>query len=213
LSLLDEVPSELIDLPSREYVELSRCRAVLATTLARWNVGDDAHWAKEVGGKDPIERIRRLILQCHDQFPPPEPELPFIADMDLRLGIEDQIRAAWTNFNAREWMGATVFAGTALEALLLWAVKHKSQGRAGKGMRRKSFDEMYLSELIQEAEANRLVSAETRSQACLATDARNLLHPGKVARSGVACSKATALTALAGVYRVADDLKRTLKGQ
>jgi hypothetical protein len=108
-------------------------------------------------------------------------------------------------------MGATVFAGTALEALLLGALKHNMRASAGGGARKKALDEMYLSVLIQEAEAKKLISTETRSQASLATDARNLLHAGKVARSGVACSKATALTALAGLYRVADDLKRTLK--
>ena len=64
-------------------------------------------------------------------------------------------------------------------------------------------------ELIREAEKQAVISADTKSQACLATDARSLLHPGKVARSGVACSKATALTTLAGAYRVVDDLKRT----
>jgi hypothetical protein len=42
LALLDEVPRELIDLPSVEYLEFTRCRAVLATSLVRWNLGDIA---------------------------------------------------------------------------------------------------------------------------------------------------------------------------
>jgi hypothetical protein len=46
-----------------------------------------------------------------DELPPPEPELPLITDLDTRLGIQDRIHAAWTDFDAREWMGATVFAG------------------------------------------------------------------------------------------------------
>jgi hypothetical protein len=83
LSLLDEVPRELIDLPSAEYLELSRCRAELATTLTRWNVGDDMRKARAVGSKDAVECIRRLMRQCSDELPPPEPELPFIADLDL----------------------------------------------------------------------------------------------------------------------------------
>src|SRR4051812_46375928 len=95
LSLLDELPRDLIDLPFTDYLELSRCRAALVTSLALWNVGD-VQRARDVGGKDPVERIRRLLKQCHDELPPPEPELPFIADMDVRLGIEDRIRAAWT---------------------------------------------------------------------------------------------------------------------
>src|ERR1700694_3336247 len=109
LALLDEVPRELVDLRSSEYLEFTRCRAVLATSLARWNLGDITP-ARDVGGKDAVERIRRLMKQCQDELPPAEPELPFISDADIRLGIEDRIQAAWTDFNAREWMGSTVFA-------------------------------------------------------------------------------------------------------
>src|ERR1700730_10270841 len=81
LTLLDEVPRELIDLGARDYLEFSRCRAVLATSLATWNLGDIMP-ARDVGGKDAIERLRRLMKQCHDELPPAEPELPFIADTD-----------------------------------------------------------------------------------------------------------------------------------
>ena len=48
LALLDDVPRELIDLRSSEYLEFTRCRAVLATSLVRWNLGDIAP-AKDVG--------------------------------------------------------------------------------------------------------------------------------------------------------------------
>ena len=34
LSLIDEVPGGLIDLPSAEYLEFSRCRGELATTAS-----------------------------------------------------------------------------------------------------------------------------------------------------------------------------------
>ena len=202
LALLDQVPSELMDLPSAEYLEFTRCRAVLATTLVRWNLGDIAP-ARDVGGKDAVERIRRLIKQCHDELPPIEPELPFIPDIDIRLGIEDRIRAAWTDFNAHEWMGATVFAGAALEALLLWALKHATLSESPK----RPLDELHLAELIRLAATNRVIDEASERQAALAKDARNLVHPGRALRSGEACSKTTALTALAAVYCVIDQLK------
>jgi hypothetical protein len=107
LSMLDEVPPALIDLNAQDYLEFSQCRAVLAIKLPAWNLGDIAP-AYSVGGKDVMERIRRLMLKCRDQLPPPEPELPVIADDDIRLGIEDRIRAAWIDFDAWEWMGATI---------------------------------------------------------------------------------------------------------
>jgi hypothetical protein len=203
LSLFDQVPRELIDLSFPEFLELSRCQAVLATTLARWNVGDDALRVRDVGTKDPIERMRRLLKQCSDELPPAEPEVPFISDIDTRLGIQDQIHAAWTDFNAREWMGATVFAGTAMEAILLWAIKAGAEGVTHK----KPPDAFRLDQLIDEAVAKRAITSEAGKQAHLAKDARNLIHPGKVARSGNSCSRATALTAFAGLYRVIEDLK------
>ena len=153
LALLDQVPGELIDLRSVEYLEFTRCRAVLATTLVRWNFGDIAP-ARDVGGKDPVERTRRLMKQCHDELPPAEPELPFISDADIRLGIEDRIQAAWTDFNVREWMGSTVFAGAALEALLLWALKRVKLPETPS----RPLDELHLADLIRLAVKYRVIN-------------------------------------------------------
>lgn len=202
LTFLDEVPRELIDLRSSEYLEFTRCRAVLATALARWNLGDIAP-ARDVGGKDAVERIRRLMKQCQDELPPAQAELPFISDADIRLGIEDRIRAAWTDFSAREWMGSTVFASAALEALLLWALKRVKLSEPPS----RSLDELHLADLIRLAVQNRLIDEACERQAGLAKDARNLIHPGKALRSGEACDKTTALTALTAVYRVINELR------
>jgi hypothetical protein len=205
LSLLDDLPRDLIQLPASELVEFTSCRAVLAAAVGRWTFGDTLP-SPAIGGKDPVERIRRLLQQCPDELPPLAPELPFIDDNDLRLGIEDRIRAAWTDFKAQEWIGSTMLAGTALEALLLWKVKQfdaTSPPSAGQ-KRKRSFDEMYLAELITEAEERALINSDTASQARLAKDARNLVHPGRAARSGTECSKATALIAFAAVYRIVD---------
>lgn len=70
---------------------------------------------------------------------------------------------------------------------------------------------MALGELTQAAAAANLISSVTESQAALAQDARNLVHPGRVARRGVACSKATALTAHAGLFAVIQDLGQSHK--
>ena len=147
--------------------------------MARWNVGDTSR-VQPYLARDPVERIRRLLLQCRDKPPEPASELPFIKDGDLQRGIQDQIAAAWTDYQAHEWMGATVFAGAALEAILLWAVKTHGRVAAAKA------DRMWLSELIQAAVEATLISSSTESQASLAQDARNLVHPGRVARKGVA---------------------------
>jgi hypothetical protein len=123
----------------------------------------------------------------------------------VQRGIQNQIAAAWTDYQAQEWMGATVFAGAALEAILLWAVKTHSKVPVARA------DKMGLGELIQAAATANLINTGTASQAGLAQDARNLVHPGRVARTGGACSKVTALTAHAGLFAVLQGLDQAHK--
>jgi len=142
-------------------------------------------------------------------LPRPEPELTFITDKEIRLDIEAKLHTAWVNFKVGEWLGATAFAGIALEAMLLWEVKRaRGSEEGGNANRRKPVDEWRLHALINEALVLKLISESAGNQAHLARDARNLLHPGKVASTGTPCSKATALTAFAAAYQVADELGR-----
>ena len=153
-----------------------------------------------MNGKDPVERIKRLMQLCHDELPPSQPELPFIDDEARRVGIENEVAAAWASFNSRTWLGATTFAGAAMEAVLLWALQ--------RSVPEKSFTKVRLVDLIDAATVAHLISQETATIAHAARDARNLVHPGKVAETGTCCSKASSLTALAGLYRVIEDLAK-----
>jgi hypothetical protein len=133
--------------------------------VGRWTFGDTLP-SPAIGGKDPVERIRRLLQKCPDELPPPAPELPFIDDDDLRSGIEDRIRAAWTDFKAQEWMGATVLAGAALEALLLWKLK-QSEVKSDKSSAQRPqlrLDELHLSELIVKAEQQNSLASTRRAK-------------------------------------------------
>ena len=211
LGLLDQLPNALITLPFYKYLEFERARAALLTVLPRWNLGEMTI-GPGVGGKNPVAVLARLLAECPNDLPPPEPEFPFITDEDIRLGIEDRTRAAWVDFSAREWLGATTSAAVALEAVLLWEIKRLRKS-ALEGVRKKaekSPDDMVLAELIEEALVKRSISDGAAKQAHLARDARNLVHPGKVARSGTACDKATALAAFAGLYRIASELRTKL---
>jgi hypothetical protein len=201
LALLDDVPSELIDLPFQEYLELARCRSVLAVTAARWQIGDTIV-VRDVGTKDAVERIRRLIAQCQDARPAPQPELPFVVDPARRASIEEKIRAAWIDFDGQEWLGATTFSGSALESVLLWAVE------AAGVKTKKPPNDMVLSELIDAAARAGLITSDAEKLAQMAKDARNLIHPGRVARLGASCSKASALTAMAALYTVVEELAK-----
>jgi hypothetical protein len=199
VSLLDQVPNELIDFGIVHYTELRKCRAVLVAALGCWGRGAQTP-AEAVNGKDPVERVKRLMQLCHDELPPPRPELPFIGDEARRVGIENEIAAAWASFSSRTWLGATTFAGAAMEAILLWALQ--------RSVPEKTFTKARLVDLIDAAAAASLISQETAMIAHAARDARNLVHPGKVAETGTSCSKASSLTALAGLYRVIEDLAK-----
>lgn len=203
LSLLDNVPPALINLTFTEFLEYQRCYAALATILPSWNLGNTMA-CPGVAGKNPVERIRRLVLSCPDELPRPEPELLFMTDEAARIGAEAKVHAAWINFKAGEWLGATVFAGCALEAILLWEVK-----RSGE-MSESTANKKHLTDLIGVARSRELISGPAADLAKLARDGRDLLHPGKVARQGTECTNATALTALAAVAQVVEELNRQL---
>jgi hypothetical protein len=200
LSLLNQVPDDLITVPFADYVQYLQCRSTLTSALSGWDAHCHGTIVSSVDGKDPIERIRRIFSECPDENPPPCPELTFIPDASARASIQEDIRAAWINFRAGEWKGATVFPATAIEALLFWQLKGRPDLEQPERL-----DKLHLAECI--AEAQRLsITKATADQARLATDARNLIHAGKVARTGRTCTKATALTALAALEAVIDNL-------
>lgn len=172
LTLIDRVPDELINLNFNDFVEFVQCREVLSAATRRWVLGD-IRAAEQVNGKDPVERIRRILLQCQDELPPPEPELPFISDVDLREGILAQVATAWNGYQTRDWLSATTFAGASMEAVLLWALKqHRAQSK-------KPLDDLFLDAMIELAEKMQVITEATAAIAHQSKEARNLIHPGK----------------------------------
>jgi hypothetical protein len=191
-----------------DLLELNRCRASLELAASFWERGQEAQAARQVGGRDPVERIRRLLASCPDEVPP-EVDLPFVDALDVRIGIEDLIRTAWTNYRVGEWSGATVFAGTAIEALLLWLVRTRggdvpvAAAPEQDPLNRASFEE-----LIKRAEAAQLLDAATLDQIRGGQAARNLIHPGRSIRLGRLCSRGTSLVALSAFYILVEDLAK-----
>jgi hypothetical protein len=202
LLLLRQVPDELITVPFADYTEYLQCQSSLTSALSVWDVGDQDRPVRSNTGKDPVERIRRILAVCPDENPPPYPDLSFISDDVARANVQQDIRAAWIDFRSEEWKGATVFATTAVEALLFWALKRRADLKQSERL-----DTQHLAEYITEAERLGVIVKATADQARLATDARNLIHAGKMARTGLACTKATALTALAALEVVLGHLR------
>jgi hypothetical protein len=147
--------------------------------------------------------------------------LAFIKDTDLRESIRRDISAANQDMASGEWKGATVLAGSATEALLLWAVQEEERRNGGAIARAISGltsagtlpqkpnsnpERWNFIELIEVALHLGLLSSETATQGRLGKDFRNLIHPGRVLRLGQVCDRATALSALAAVEHVIRDL-------
>jgi hypothetical protein len=201
LSLLDWVPDDLFTPTFSNLTEFLQCRAALTFAISRWDVGDNACKVKVASGKDAIARIRAILKTCPDENPPAVPELRFVFEIQARRNLEGHIRAAWVDFKAEEWTGATVFGAAASEAMLYWGLRNHNEGKIIPKL-----DRLHLSDYVRHAKSLSIISSGAADQATLANDVRNLIHAGKVDRSGLTCDKSTALTSLAAMERIIKEL-------
>ncbi len=100
--------------------------------IAKWLAHGDEGFVR-IGGLshlNPVTLIRRCLVQCLDEAPTPgTTELTFlVGDEELRQSIRLDISAANRDLVNGEWKGATVLAGSAVEALLLWILqRHEAE--------------------------------------------------------------------------------------
>jgi hypothetical protein len=162
------------------------------------------------------------LEKCHDEYPPPETKpLLFIDDVTLRDSIRSDVGAVEIAIKNAEWKAATVFSGSAIEALLLWRVSQypepdrksaiddleRLQKFVGLGGRPKTrIDKWSLGQLIIVAEHLKCITSTTACAAQLARDFRNLIHPAKSVRTGVVSNRATAYSAAGALEHVVEDL-------
>lgn len=104
-------------------------------------------------------------------------------------------------------------AGAAAEALLRWAITEKKSKPEVEGARTariptagKDPNTWDLDGYINVAGALALIEDETATQAALAKDFRDSIHPGRSARLAKACDRGTALAALAAMELIVRDL-------
>jgi hypothetical protein len=179
------------------------------TGVGRWlrtgHVGQTS--IPNLDGKNAVYLVRDALSKCPDQTPSPETaDLLFIDDdPDLRESIRLDISSATNALHNGDWKAATVVAGSASEALLLWAIQRHPQRDTAPGRPNKDIEKWDLHEYAQVARAL-LISEPTLEQTMLAKDFRNLIHPGRAQRLGQVCDRATALSALAAVEHIARDL-------
>ncbi len=220
--LANEIPTELLTVGAEDYSDLVCALEGLTSAVDRWlhRGGDDP--PARIKSKSPVAIIREVLSKCPDQSPSPTTAaLSFIPDAALRQSIRLDISAANRDAENGEWKGATVLAGSATEAMLLWAIEEAERATAGTVMAavgalvttlilvrrpKPSPDQWDFIELIEVAQHLTLVTDETATQCRLCKNFRNLIHPGRAARLGQVCDRGTALAALAAVELVVRDL-------
>jgi hypothetical protein len=220
LTLIEQVPDELITLHGHEYTDLIASIAAIRSILQRWETDQRADLRPIPGlsSLNPVVVVHHALARCPDQFPSPgTAELSFLQPHDLRDNLRLDISAANRALANSEWKATTVLAGSIVEALLLWALQQQSPSKVtstasdlvGTSLQQKppaDLERWQLHEYIEVAAALRIIRSDTANQARLAKDFRNLIHPGRAARLGQTCDRGTALSAVAAIEHVVRDL-------
>ena len=205
VALLDQVPDRLITLSGGDRAALIESRAAVAMMMQPR--GDLAITRVVHRGESPLKIIWRLMRECPDEFPDPKLQLvPFVKDAELRNSINADIGAAHAALANDEFKGATVLAGSAIEALLLWALQDdrifpKLAALVGvKPPASKADLESFawgLDTYIKAAAEIGLVDGNGPKALELTKDYRNLIHPGRSKRLSAVCNRGTAHGAIA----------------
>jgi hypothetical protein len=221
LALVDRLPNELLSLPSKEFTRLLVSLETVRAAVRVWQSATDRapYWQMP---PESVGAILELLSKCPDEAPSlGTHDLMFIAQSDLRDSIRIDMSTAHSDLAEGKWKGATVLAGSAAEALLLWALQeHESQNAgslraavtalvAGNNMARPrnlNPENWELQHYIPVAHHLGLIEDDTATQANLARNYRNLIHPGRAARLGQTCDRSTAHGALAAMEGVARDV-------
>lgn len=210
IDLANEIPVELLTISGDDYTGYIFGLGSMRAAIGRWNYrgGDDP--PRTYDGKSAVYLVREALRKCPDQNPSPQTtDLNFIADQPLRDSIRLDMSSASNALHRNDFKAATVLAGSATEALLLWAIQANGINAPLKGMitspngRPENWN---LGQYIEAAEMLKLLKQDSAIQAKQAKDFRNLIHPGRAQRAAANCDRGTALGALSAVELVVRDL-------
>lgn len=207
--LVDELPRELLTISGTDYSDLVCGVQAIRNSVAFWqHNGTGEIGINGIRGKNILLILREALQKCPDQIPSPDTaELPFIEDVVLRDSIRLDISTATSALHNGEWKAATVLAGSAAEALLLWAITNAPGLSTFAQKPKRPPEEWSFAEYIAVAMSLELIKNNTEKLANLAKNFRNLIHPGLAWRRAEVCDRATALTALAAVECIVRDLR------
>jgi hypothetical protein len=209
INLADNIPIELLTTSGDDYANYVFGLESMAAAIDRWNHHGTDEPPRNYMQQSPVYLVREALSKCPDQNPSPETTaLVFIMDREFGDGIRLDISSATDALHRNDFKGATVLAGSAMEALLLWKIQSAGITSPIAGMKnaKPSPENWSLADYITASELQNFIKPDTVKQARLAQNFRNLIHPGRAIRQLQACNRGTALGALAAVHLIIADL-------
>ncbi|HEY6128491.1 MAG TPA: hypothetical protein VIW23_09940 [Candidatus Acidoferrum sp.] len=223
LALIDKIPEELLILAGGEYGEFVCSVSAIKDKTTLWqsqqNPNIETYLGQSFRGLNPVTLIRQLLAKCPDEGPTSSTsELSFIADKDLQANLRNDLAAVDRALSNSEWKAATILAGSAIEALLLWDIQERRRATYPTAVSalvaNKTFDktpsvdpEDWSLHNYVEVEAHLgAIKTDTATEVRLAKQFRNLIHPGRAQRRKQNYDKGTAFSSVAALVHVARDL-------
>ena len=123
--LVEQLQPELMPAEQKKRTQLLVATSQIKSLVASARAGASAYLPKEtygLGSRDPITYIREALEGLSDQvIVRGTSSLRFLNDADLADSLRADISTSASALRNGEWKAASVIAGSAIEALLLWA--------------------------------------------------------------------------------------------
>ena len=219
-ALLGELDEAVLPGDPADYVKFVASRETIQSCARTAESGQQAILDKVVGfGKqNPVAIIRELLEYCSDDaVPESTAELSFVSDSAYRDSLRSDLSSMEDFLNGRMWKAAMVIAGSLAEALLHQQLSQRSadalktlvelqqQKEVGAHVQ-PDIDRWHLREYVKVAHSMGMVSQRTKELCLLASEYRNLIHPGKAVRENALCTRGAAFGVFGAVLEVIHDL-------
>jgi|GEM_PF-1033167 len=213
LDLAEAIPAELLPADGARYADFLKGVAAVRVVVDAWrtrgNVVSLDH-APQLGDLHPLGLIYRALAGLPDEAPAAGTRaLDFLGDAELADSIRADIGASSAALRGGEWKAATVLAGAAIEALLLWELNEHPDPEVPK-VRDGKIETWYLSDLFKATRELGCIRSETADMASTVNDFRNLIHPGRSYRIHQKCDLGSAHITVGVLDHVARDLEEKI---
>lgn len=225
LELVGQLPDHLLPTDADRYIELVAGKEAIRHQLdVVWLNNTDPLRELPGYGVSPLTLIRRALAECPDQTPTfaDSDRFAFMGDQALEHSLALDVASAEAGLARSDFKVAIVMSGASIEALLLWAISKALSNNARRAIvaqQSQHFSpkaqstttdilEWALPDLIQLSSRAKLIDERATTLAGFAKDFRNLIHPGREQRTGIAGSRSNAATAVAALETVIEQVSK-----